>query len=58
MYMLKTKMELKPETRERLRKSFKEHTGEDCLILDCGLTLEYVPTKKEQPLFRRLFRRD
>lgn len=55
IYILKTDAKLDSAHKEILREDFKERTGEDCLILDCGLTLEYFPGKKEQPLFKRLF---
>lgn len=55
MYILRTEATLDSEKREALRRAFRERTGQDCLVLDCGLTLERVQVKKEQPLFKRLF---
>ncbi len=58
MYVLQTNAILSTEKREALRLEFRERTGQDCLILDCGLKLEKVRIKREQPLWRRLFRID
>ena len=57
MFVLKTCAELSLETKEMLRAEFKKHTGEDCIILSHGLELDEIRLKKEQPLWRRLFRR-
>ena len=55
MLVLKTDVELNPEWKEQLRSKVKETTGEDCLILDMGLTLEQIELKRERPFWCRLF---
>lgn len=54
MLVLRTELSLTSEDREKIRAEVKKHAGEDCIILDCGLRLEEVRLKKEQPLWKRL----
>ena len=57
MLVLHTEADLSRETKEVLRREVKNHTGEDCIVLDHGVKIELVPLKKEQSLWKRLFRR-
>ncbi len=57
MLVLKTQCILSAEAKETLRRNVEEKTGEPCLILDGGSSLERVRVKKDQPLWKRLVRR-
>lgn len=58
MLVLKSGAQIDPEKKEKLRNEVKTRTGEDCIILDMGLEISEIKTKKEQPLWRRLFRKN
>lgn len=57
MFVLRTECDLTAEQKEILRSEFKARTGEDCVVLAHGFQIERIQLKKEQPLWRRLFRR-
>lgn len=48
MLFLRTDADLPSKTREALRKEVKELTGEDCVILTCGLSVERIPVAKDK----------
>ena len=58
MLVLRTKFDPTPAVKEALRSEVKKHTGEDCIILSFDMELSEVHLKREQPLWRRLFRRN
>ena len=57
MLVLHTQFDLTPEAKEVLRSEVKKHLDEDCIILDRGTDISELRLKREQPLWRRLFRR-
>lgn len=57
MLVLKTDAKLSGEQKDFLRREIKDRTGEDSIILDSGFSIERLEVKKEQSLWRRLFRR-
>ena len=50
MLVLKTDAKLPNDIKSDLKEEVKRCTGEDCLVLDCGLSIERIRTLKEQPL--------
>ncbi len=48
MLVLKTECDLTPEQIEAMRKQIRERTGEDCIILTNGLTIERLPCAKDE----------
>ncbi len=48
MLFLKTEASLSKEEIEAVRSQIKERTGEDCVILTCGMTVERIPVKKDK----------
>lgn len=47
MLVLTTEQTLEPEIKEKLRQEVMARTGEDCLILDCGLQLTQILLEKD-----------
>lgn len=47
MIVLSAPGELSPNTKELLRKEVKEKTGEECIVLDCGVELTQISVKKD-----------
>lgn len=47
MIVLSAPGELSPNTKEVLRKEVKEKTGEECIVLDCGMELTQISVKKD-----------
>lgn len=54
MLILYTDAAVKPENKEIMKREVKKATGLDCIVLDCGLRLEELRLKEEQPLWKRL----
>lgn len=50
MLVLKTDARLSNDVKAKLKEEVKRCTGEDCLVLDCGLSIERINVIKEQPL--------
>ncbi len=48
MYVISTETNLTPESRENIRREFKERTGEDCIVMDNGLKLQYFPMEEDK----------
>ncbi len=45
MYVITCEAALSPESKVVIRKEFRERTGQDCIILDCGMKVQLLPTK-------------
>lgn len=50
MLVLKTDIALGDDVKDKLKAEVTRCTGEDCLVLDCGLSIERINLIKEQPL--------
>lgn len=48
MLFLRTEARLSKEEIEVMRNQIKEHAGEDCIILTCGMTVERIPVEKDK----------
>ncbi len=48
IYVISTETNLTPGTRENIRREFKERTGEDCIVMDNGLKLQYFPMEEDE----------
>ncbi len=57
MFVLEVPYEVSEENKEKLRKAFRDRTGEDCIVLAFGMTLHEITPKKEQSLLKRLLKR-
>ena len=47
MIVLAAPGELSPNTKEVLRKEVKEKSGEEWIVLDCGMELTQISVKKD-----------
>ncbi len=45
--VLSAPMELSPDVKRKLRDEVQEKTGEDCIILDCGVQIMQISVKKD-----------
>lgn len=57
MLFITCALDISEELKAHFRKEIKEKTGEDCVFMpDFFSDVRSIPVKKEQPLWRRLFR--
>ena len=48
MLFLSVPCEMTNEAKEKLRALMREKTGEDCVVMDCGIQITSIPVKNDR----------